>query len=253
MIHAKRVVDASLTDLHQFLKTSGASTRDADVEAYWEAFERAHGDISGGGRARCKWFLALRDGLKADVEACLREWNGLMGPGVMDYREKVGHAYASWRGIRPRLPRDAEPSVVGLVRGFLGEDDDVKVTSLVADLSVWELLKASFAFKLHHQKRFVWQVAGRQLQAIKALSAGGGGEGGGLFPAGDGVPVPVVANMYAALKPDNTYIKRLMALEGEGEGEEVAEESVVKAAGMAGLEWGASQEDGGGGGMGGDW
>lgn len=204
MTHAKQVVDTSLTDLHQYLKASGASTRDPDIEAYWNAFERTFGDLSVNGRPRCRWFVALRDGLKADVDAALREWNGLMGPGVMDYREKVGHAYGTWRGIKPCLPACE-------VRGVLSGD----ASALVPDLGVWELLKASWAFKMHHQKRFVWQMAGRQLQAIKALSArsGGGGGDGGLFPAGDGVPVPVVANMYAALKPDNTYIKRLMALE----------------------------------------
>lgn len=230
MCEAKQVVEGALTDLHQFLKSSGASTRDQDVEVYWTDFERKFGDLSMYGRPRCKWLLALRDGLKADVDACLREWNGLMGPGVQDYREKVGHAYASWRAIKPRLPggRDSD-AMVNMIRGLL--DDDAR------DLGLWELLKASWAFRHHHQRRFVWQMAGRQLQAIKALSA----QPNGLLVSGDGVPVPVVPNMYAALKPDSTYIKRLIALEGV---DDVASEVVHEAAGMASLAWGASQQEG---------
>lgn len=234
MCQAKDVVDKSLTDLHRFLKLSGASTRDHDVEGHWDSFERVFGDISAHGRPRCTWFLALRDGLKADVEACLRVWNGLMsGPGDMDYREKVGHAHAVWRAIKPRLPDSGphrpDPSLA-TVRNFLGADRPASAAAAAAELCPWDLLKASWAFKLHHQKRFVWQMAGRQLQAIKALRAA---DGLSPAPSGDGVMVPVVANMYAALRPDNAYIKRLMAMDGD---DEVVSEVVPSVAGMAMLQ-----------------
>lgn len=232
MCKAKEVVDSALTDLHKFRQSSGASTRDHDVEGYWDHFERTFGDLSMNGRARSKWFLTLRDGLKSDVAVCMHEWNRLMGPGVQDYREKVGIVYASWRAIKPRLPEGREPDSLDMVRKFLGEDSPV-----VQDLGRWELLKASWAFKHHHQRRFVWQMAGRQLQAIKALTV----RSDGMLPPDDGVAVPVVSNMYAALKPDNTYIKRLMALEGD---DDVAYDIAPEAAGLASLDWGSSQQEG---------
>ncbi|CAN8099924.1 unnamed protein product [Discula destructiva] len=229
MCKAEQVVNGALTDLNQFLKSSGASTWDQDVTEHWNTFELAHGDISMNGRPRCKWFLALRDGLKADVDACLREWNGLMEPGVMDYREKVGHAYVRWRAIKPHLPESRESnSAVSMVKTWLGAD-----LPNARDLCPWELLKASWAFKHYHQKRFVWQMAGRQLQAIKSLSAR---SSGAQCPIGDGSAVPVVANMYAALKPDNTYIKRLVALEADDDDDFVGEIG-HEAAGMETLSW----------------
>lgn len=231
MCKAKQVVDSALTDLHNFLRSSGASTRDEDVEEYWNHFEQTFGDFSGRGRPRNKWFLVLRDGLKSDVDNCLRDWNDLMGRGVQDYREKVGQAYASWRAVKPRLPEGHESDSLNVLRKFLVEDSPV-----VQDLSRWELLKASWAFKHHHQRRFVWQMAGRQLQAIKALAGRGDDM---LLPSGDKIPVPVVSNMYAALKPDNNYIKRLMALDDEDD--VVFNDIVSNTVGLAELDWGASQ------------
>lgn len=208
---AHQVVDSALTDLNAFLRASGASTRDQDVEGYWDRFEKTFGDLSMQGRPRSKWFLALRDGLKADVDACQRHWNTLMATGIQDYRENVGHIYATWRAIEPHFPKGNESGSSNMARQFLVED-----SSTVQDFHRWELLKASWAFKLHHERRFVWQMAGRQIQAIKALARRKDGE---LYSE-EAVPVPVVSNMYAALKPDNTYIKRLLAMDG-GDGDDV--------------------------------
>lgn len=229
MCQARQVVDSALTDLHKFMQSSGASTRDPDVENYWNHFEASFGDLSNNGRARSKWFLHLRNGLKSDVDACLREWNGLMGSGVQDYREKVGIAYASWRAIKPRILEGRESDSANMVRKILAEDSPV-----VLDLANWELLKASWAFKHHHKRRFMWQVAGRQLQAIKALAS----RVEETLLSIDRVPVPVVSNMYAALKPDNTYVKRLMAM---GEDEHVNYDTVPEVTGLPSPVWGAGQ------------
>ncbi|KAJ4419828.1 hypothetical protein N0V82_004763 [Gnomoniopsis sp. IMI 355080] len=229
MSKAKEVVDAALHDLHAFLRHSGASTRDQDVEGYWDHFEKTFGDLSRFGRPRSKWFLALRDGLKSDVGACQREWKGLMSSGTQDYREKVEFAYTSWRAIKPRLPESNESDSVQMARKFLVEDSPI-----VQDLARWELLKASWAFKQYHQQRFVWQMAGRQLQAIKSLA----GRKEAMLPSGDEVPVPVVSNMYAALKPDNTYIKRLMALDGD---DDVVHDTIPENSGLPSLVWGTEQ------------
>lgn len=207
-----QVVDSALTGLNVFLRASGASTRDQDVEGFWDRFEKTFGGLSMQGRPRSKWFLALRDGLKADVDACQRQWNTLMATGMQYYRENVGHVYATWRAIEPHFPKGNESDSSNMARQFLVED-----SSTVQEFNRWELLKASWAFKFHHKRRFVWQMAGRQLQAIKAMARRKDEE---LSPE-EAVPVPVVSNMYAALKPDNTFIKRLLAMDDDDDGDDV--------------------------------
>lgn len=196
---AKSVIDAELKDLHEFMLQSNASTTDEDITGYWNRFAEVCE------QQRPEWFAALRQNLRSDLEACRREWSRLVS--LNDYRGWVGQVYRAWSDIKPRVP----PQVAGGSNAawFLVQDGLVH-----PELSQWELVKASLAFKLYSGKgRFVWQMAGRQLQAIKALSARSRGLGN--------APVVVVPNMYAALKPDNTYIKRLMASEEEEEQEGV--------------------------------
>lgn len=233
MYAAKQVVDKSLTDLHKFNESSGASNTDQDVVEYWDNFERTFGDHSKYGRPRCAWFVVLRDGLKSDIDACVAEWNETMRQSLEGYQHKVRHIYTRWCAIRPRLAIDAlasGPTMPDTARMFLLEEDLV-----VPDLAKWELLKASLAFKYYHESRFVWQMAGRQLQAIKALAVRSRGDSP---PAA--APVLVVPNLYVALRPDNTYIKRLMALEGDEDIE--YEESGRPGGGLDALPWPSSQE-----------
>lgn len=215
LTHAsKTVVEGALTDLYKFMRASPASVLDSDVVGYWDHFERTFGNPDSQGRPRAAWFLALRYGLRSDVEACLDEWRRLMSSSNHgDYQTKVWYLYGIWRGIKPRVTPDESPGdpLADSARKFLLQDGLV-----VPELSQWELLKASWTLKHHYGRgRFAWQLAGRQLQAIKALAvrsrtpAGGGGGGGG--GGGSAVPIAVVPSIYAALKPDNTYIRRLMA------------------------------------------
>lgn len=209
MLKAKRVVDESLAELHRFLQATGAGTYDYDLVQYWDRFESG---CTGAG-ATTSWFGTLREGLKMDVDALVAEWNRAMavdgGSGKQNYRENVVRLFEVYRAIQPRLPEAMDdPTAVGV--GLLQRD------SVVPELSNWELLKASFVFKQHHHRRLVWQLAGRQLQALKALAAAR------CSFSSASPPVLVTASMYAALKPDNTYIKRLRAVddEDEDEGEE---------------------------------
>lgn len=238
MYTTKQVVDRSLTDLHQFQEASGASSRDEDVVGYWDHFEKTFGDHSRYGRPRCAWFLALRDGLQTDTDACVAEWRDTFRQGVEGYPDKVRHMYAKWRAITPRFPADASRPASPLpdyARKFLLEADPVAL-----DLTKWELLKASFAFKQYHTSRFVWQMAGRQLQAIKALAVRS--QDTATHDRPFAAPVVVVSNMYVALRPDNTYIKRIMAFEGDGDEAIEYEDQMGRREGLDGLLWPSSQE-----------
>lgn len=186
---------------------SNASTADEDITGYWKHFAKACE------QQHPEWFAALHQNLRSDLEACRKEWSRLVS--LDDYRGSVGQVYRAWSDIKPRVgPQVAGGTDAGW---FVLLPDGV----VHPELSQWELIKASLAFKLYSgQGRFVWQMAGRQLQAIKALSTRSRGLGN--------APVVLVSNMYAVLKPDNTYIKRLMASEEEEGGEDVVCSSETK-------------------------
>lgn len=211
LTHASRmVVEGALTDLYKFMRTSGASSLDHDAVRHWDEFERTFGNPDSRGTPRAAWFVTLRDGLRSDVQACLDEWRRLMSSSDdVGYPTKVRHIYGIWRSIKPRIASDKVNPWANFARHFLLQEGLV-----VPELSQWELLKASWTLKHHHKRgRFVWQMAGRQLQAVKALAVRS--RMPGLAGPGDAVPIVVIPNMYAALKPDNTYIKRLMAREDD--------------------------------------
>jgi hypothetical protein len=76
------------------------------------------------------------------------------------------------------------------------------------ELSLWSMLKASALFASYGPKngygiksvatRFPWLIAGKQLMRLKAD-----------FREGGGFPHTVVPEMYAMLKPDTSFVKRL--------------------------------------------
>ena len=245
---SRQVVERALTDLHKFMLASQASAWDQDVASYWNQFERTFGNPDSHGMPRTAWFLTLRDGLRSDVEACLDEWKRIISSSdESNYPTKVGYIYGIWRGIKPRItPHEAPGPLAKAARQFLLQDD-----SVVPELSQWELLKASWAFKHHNSRaRFVWQMAGRQLQAIKALAGRSTTTTTpGLIVPGDAVPIMVAPSIYAALKPDNTYIKRLVARETDGDDDYGDEEDYgrncedpgLQCGGLGDLPWTESQ------------
>jgi hypothetical protein len=118
------------------------------------------------------------------------------------FPQKVLQLYEQWRAIEPdlKLKNKVDSKTVALLQQPYLNDPE---------LSQWALLKASTTFKLYYAKsnKFVWQMAGRQLQFMKALMCSGG----------NGVPVLAVPSMYAALKPDGRFIKQVVAMmDGEG-------------------------------------
>jgi hypothetical protein len=112
--------------------------------------------------------------------------------------------YDEWRRIRPRLKDHS-----ALERGSKTIRMLTQPELKDGEMSQWALLRASTAFRLCHDRRprFVWRLAGRQLQWIKAMMTAGG----------PSAPVVVVPRMYAALRPDRKYIKQVVARD-EGTG-----------------------------------
>lgn len=93
------------------------------------------------------------------------------------------------------LGTEAETVLRILQQGYLAD----------REYSLWALIRASQAFRMLYHREIVWRLAGRQLQAIKAMMTGGSHNGLG------GAKVSVTPLMFAALKPDRKIIKRMAA------------------------------------------
>ena len=220
---AKGVVDNELTSLTSFYKVDPAYTFDVDLANYWNQFEETLGQPNINGISQARWLVTLRDSLKIQLESCRELWIERMPS--KDFRADVLEVYNMWRGIEPHIEPDLltnEPHLIGTVRAFLLQPETHH-----PDLTQWQLLKASMTFKMFHRTHttFTWQVAGRQLQFIKALkpsadvSAGADARVYGRESSAR-APVLVVPGLYAALRPDNKYIKRIIArVDGNSGGE----------------------------------
>ena len=206
---AKGMIDNELTSLTAFYNTDPAYTFDIDLADYWNQFEESLGRPNRNGITQARWLVGLRDHLKGQLTSCCDIWSERM-PSKKDFRADVLDIHGRWRGIEPFLESDHLPDeevrLVEAVRNLL-----LQPGTHHPDLSQWQLLKASMTFKTFHSRhtKFAWQIAGRQLQFIKALRSG----------AGVGAPIFIVPRLYAALRPDNKYIKRIVArAEGNGSG-----------------------------------
>ncbi|KAI0161728.1 RNA dependent RNA polymerase-domain-containing protein [Hypoxylon sp. FL1284] len=191
---AKRIIESELRSLNDSYKAEPAYLFDADVTNHWNEFEKTVGNPDHKGEPKEGWVLSLRQDLKDQLTACCNEWQRRM-TAKRDYRSDVLDIYDRWWSIEPYVDPDVER-------------DNVTLSQLQQsgtrppELSNWRLLQASMTFKMFHKTNagFVWQIAGRQIQYIKALKSSA--------DAGK-VPALVVPSIYAALRPDSKYIKRI--------------------------------------------
>ncbi|OTB00025.1 hypothetical protein M426DRAFT_268321 [Hypoxylon sp. CI-4A] len=181
---------------------------DADLAGYWDRFQT---DFEGGAEnegRHTRWVSTLKSRLRADIWDCAEFWS--TSGTKASYQDKVWPPYERWRSISPCIEEGHQHDTI---RSFL-----LQQGNFPPELSQWELLKASLAFTMSQRPKsdvplsFVWQIVGRQLQYIKAQSTG-------LDKTAEtrrGIPILMASNMYAALKPDGRYIRRLMS-EEEGQ------------------------------------
>ncbi|KAH6655978.1 RNA dependent RNA polymerase-domain-containing protein [Truncatella angustata] len=177
-----------------------AQNYDADLSTYWDTFEDWVFHIFTAQSDEILCLANVRNCLQADLHATAVEWRKVMRPQSNDtsYQRNVQYVYAKWLEISPR------PGVQGQLNDRLANLFEQQ-SCIPVELQQWNLLKASLTFKLFHNNtspRFVWQIAGRQLQYIKAMRSGGGKP-----------PVLVSAEMLAVLRPDSKYIQRMRAAE----------------------------------------
>ncbi|OBT46789.1 hypothetical protein VE00_02021 [Pseudogymnoascus sp. WSF 3629] len=175
---AQKTIDDTLSDLHNNLP----------IPQYWDddvvqlaKFARKEA------RTSDEWASVLR-ALDADIEPICKMWKKYFRSTSDDEESKtvfstaIDDVYPQWCEIKPAMDTAFTRS---LTMPYLPN----------AELSTWELLKASVLFSTQNRRyvsKMVWWLAGKQLAHLKAMSKG---------------PVSVIPPMYAMLKPDNTYVK----------------------------------------------
>ncbi|KAI2630836.1 RNA dependent RNA polymerase-domain-containing protein [Hypoxylon sp. NC1633] len=202
------------TELKAFNESLGhAEQFDKDLIRYYQHFEKLQRPFNERkeaermGLRKSTWDTIL-DELRKDIDAVAQEWPSSRG----EWDAKVTNLFDKWQEISPTSKVKSKT-----VRSLL-QEDQVKV-----GLSPWDLLKASFCFKMYYKKfpMFVWYITGRQLAYLKAqcVSKGKGAS-----------PVLMIPTMYAASRPDNKIVRAFGALDdgrNMAEGEAIDEEEAT--------------------------
>ncbi|KFY03612.1 hypothetical protein O988_01364, partial [Pseudogymnoascus sp. VKM F-3808] len=159
-------------------------------------------------RTSDEWSEILKR-LDADIEPIRALWKKYFCFGKDDEESKavfstaINDVYPKWCKIKPAMDTTFTRL---LTMPYLPD----------AELSPWELLKASILFNSQSRgyvSKMVWWLAGKQLAHLKAMSRG---------------PVSVIPTMYAMLKPDNTFVKLMQASEHEPKYWEASVEAAVE-------------------------
>lgn len=185
---AKVTIEELLTDFHRSIPESKISDTDVPAMAVWfRAMGKLHPEIE-----------VVRQELKADIESVYTQWRNHWGrkqyeaaladPNAGETSGKNGFmvAVSGWHeqylAIQPK-------------RQSMATDLLLEAWRDGGDFSMWSMLKASVAFSRHMHSPFVFWMAGRQIAALKAAPRGA---------------VCVSDCMYAMLKPDATFVKRIV-------------------------------------------
>lgn len=178
---AQNTIDNTLTDFHKSLPIPQFWDDDV-VQLAKFAREEA--------RTSSEWAELLRN-LDADIEPICIRWKRYFCSNKDDedlkavFPTAISDVYLEWCEIKPAVDT---PFSRLLTMPYLAD----------AELSTWELLKASILFSNQSRNKLVWWLAGKQLAHLKAMSKG---------------PVSVIPSMYAMLKPDNTFMKLVRVLD----------------------------------------
>ena len=162
---------------------------DEDLTADYEQFKK----LSRESESKAALLKALEDSIDEikkiwDLKAGVRKDEN-------SFPQAVTAVYEKWLAVVPDMSCQkslADSQLVAMLRQDHLKDPET---------SQWALLKASTAFHHYHKRgRFVWQMAGRQLQFMKARMKGG--------------PITAMTpSMYACIRPDNKYIKQAVAFD----------------------------------------
>ncbi|XXH05177.1 hypothetical protein Hte_011602 [Hypoxylon texense] len=190
----KPTVEAELKALNDFL--GHAERFDKDLVRFFQHYEKflrpflERKEAERKGLFKKSTWETIFEELKKDIEMAFEEgWIKSQD----EWDAKISNVYDMWQGISPTN------KVKSKAIRSLQQEDQVAV-----GLSNWDLLKASFCFKMYYKKSsaFVWHMAGRQLGYLKALY---------VSHRAGGYPILMIPTMYAGSRPDKNYVRTLAA------------------------------------------
>ncbi|KAI3336350.1 hypothetical protein HD806DRAFT_527959 [Xylariaceae sp. AK1471] len=190
----KPTVEIELRKLNDYL--SQAKKFDEDLVkffGYFEKFKRPFDvrkkDEQAGNFKKNTWETVLEE-LEKSIKAVESDWNPHKPPD--GFEGMLMRLHERWQNI---VPTDKVNSKT--VRS-LCEDGLASV-----GLSQWDLLKASYCFKMYYNKSFPWYMAGYQLAFLKSITVSRGVSA---------PPVLMTPAMYAGVRPDAKFVRAVAAL-----------------------------------------
>ncbi|KAM0287733.1 hypothetical protein ACHAQH_000264 [Verticillium albo-atrum] len=202
------LIEKELGNFDKMLGTE-AVTWDKDLAGPFDEFERIMqtSESSSMTTSDSCVFREIKQYLTSQLEAVRQQWRDTV-TAEYKFTETAQKVYERWQAI------EVPPKALG------NKEIDLYLRKGSSSLlfNNWALLKASTTFKTYHQsaERFVWNIAGRQLAWIKALSGTKGQSG----------PIAVAPYMYAILRPDPGLVKGIMAKKGSTDGQSVGIDDV---------------------------
>ncbi|KAI5924993.1 RNA dependent RNA polymerase-domain-containing protein [Camillea tinctor] len=204
----KPTIDTELAALDKFLNQAVAFDKDlVRFYQYYEKLQRPFDERAkarGEGRFRMTTWETILEELKKDIERVAMEWANSQD----SFNAKLSNAYDKWQSIVPTTKVSSKTIRALREDGLAG-----------IGLSPWDLLKASFCFKMYYAKyaTFPWYVAGWQLGYLKAI-----------YTSQDATvpPILMTPGIYAGSRPDAKFIRSFAAMNeglrygGEEDGEE---------------------------------
>ncbi|KAI1500422.1 RNA dependent RNA polymerase-domain-containing protein [Biscogniauxia marginata] len=190
----KPTIDAELRALDQFLNQAVPFDKDlVRFYQYYEKMQRSFAERAKAkeeGRFRMTTWETVLEELKKDIDTVAIEW----AKSRDSFNVKVTNAYDKWRDIAPTNKVNSKTIRSLREEGLVG-----------VGLSVWDLLKASFCFKMYYSKypSFPWYVAGWQLGFLKAV-----------YTSQDvgAPPVLMIPSIYAGSRPDARFVRSFAAM-----------------------------------------
>lgn len=176
---ARSTIEDALKHFYGAINEYNAQDFDADLTRLFNYLDEKY-------KTRGEW-IRVRQRLRTDIESISNLWTRQTNTGTGDgnYVATVGELYEMWRDIQPLAAVRSSDFVQSLLDPWSKDHHS----------TTWELLKASYAFKLFYYSKsnFVWQMAGRQLAILKQRMSEQPGH----------VVRPLI---WAALRPDKKYI-----------------------------------------------
>ncbi|KAI8951653.1 hypothetical protein F4801DRAFT_278187 [Xylaria longipes] len=193
-VAGKPTVERELQNLNRYLSQAEQFDKDlVKFVEYYEKFKRPFDirkkDEKSGKFKKNTWETVL-DELRKNIDAVAADWGNSRG----DFEAKLSNTYEKWRKITPTEKINSK-TVLSLCEESLAG----------VGLSQWDLLKASYCFKLYYKRfpTFPWYIAGYQLAYLKSIAVSQGRSA---------PPVLMTPEMYAAVRPDGKFVRAVAAL-----------------------------------------